>query len=421
MKKKGLNQVDWAISLGIFLVYIAWFFIFMKPQITTSADLAPLERIVHDNLINEITWEANKQPIFIRSNSNKNDKVIFYDYTPEYGDSNFTLLTSDYYYKNNKMMILNNFLNKTKDYNIIVSSNKNYSNTNNELDIISNGNTTTTSKGLIAIFSKGLLRDLDYKTNNPLKKVKYFINGNNFPLSNNLITDSNILLEHRAVSQPLTINTRVIAKNSILWFNIEKNDVGSNSTLLIDFESDSYINYFSDNGNYGNFSDDSCKNYNHDYLKFYDAKDSISFLLPKNTLINFCNNQTDIKINFSILTDSDKDFFIILDNKNYTQSDFYNYSTDLGIKDTLEGIDSDLLTNYNYSIKKKIWGFPEDRDFHVVIWNSSKNRIDKRTNILFEIGSYPFTNSEVFAKEYSKFLLDKNGNFNEVTLSVKTW
>lgn len=67
LKKKGLNQIDWVISLAIFLLYIAWFFIFLKPQIQKSSDFAPLGRDVKENFKNDIYYSADKYPLFFNS------------------------------------------------------------------------------------------------------------------------------------------------------------------------------------------------------------------------------------------------------------------------------------------------------------------------------------------------------------------
>jgi len=63
--EKGSTHVDWAISLGIFLVYVLSMFILIQPGIEPIQRNDQLISIVEDNLIEEITAELTKTPVKI--------------------------------------------------------------------------------------------------------------------------------------------------------------------------------------------------------------------------------------------------------------------------------------------------------------------------------------------------------------------
>ncbi len=65
MVKKGASHVDWAISLGIFLVYILTVIIFIKPGLAPSYKADELLDYVENSLIDEVRLDIEKTPLYI--------------------------------------------------------------------------------------------------------------------------------------------------------------------------------------------------------------------------------------------------------------------------------------------------------------------------------------------------------------------
>lgn len=64
MNKKG-SHVDWAISIGLFLVYIIGMFILLRPGVTPAHKPADLLQILEDKVREEIMWEVKEVPIVL--------------------------------------------------------------------------------------------------------------------------------------------------------------------------------------------------------------------------------------------------------------------------------------------------------------------------------------------------------------------
>ena len=58
--KRGITQVDWAISLAIFLLFLVWFFIFTKPLHDPNSDYESLAEIVLENFQKDMNIEQRK-------------------------------------------------------------------------------------------------------------------------------------------------------------------------------------------------------------------------------------------------------------------------------------------------------------------------------------------------------------------------
>ncbi len=63
--KKGATHVDWAISMGIFLVYVLLMFIFLKPATEPTYSETSLLDIVHSGLKNDTTFTIQKKYLTI--------------------------------------------------------------------------------------------------------------------------------------------------------------------------------------------------------------------------------------------------------------------------------------------------------------------------------------------------------------------
>ncbi|MBI2673216.1 hypothetical protein HYX19_03070 [Candidatus Woesearchaeota archaeon] len=63
--KKGASHVDWAISMGIFLVYIIGLIIFLRPGVQPILNGDTLINLVQNNLDNETYLKVGKAPLLI--------------------------------------------------------------------------------------------------------------------------------------------------------------------------------------------------------------------------------------------------------------------------------------------------------------------------------------------------------------------
>jgi len=74
--KKALSQVDWAMSLAIFLMYLAWFFIFVKPMLYPSTNMGVLLDILDDGIEREIFQDISRLKVFVSHTNNAYEPVI---------------------------------------------------------------------------------------------------------------------------------------------------------------------------------------------------------------------------------------------------------------------------------------------------------------------------------------------------------
>ncbi len=77
MHKKAASHVDWAISMGIFLLYVLSMFTLIQPGIQPLHKSSELVIIAEDGLKNDIYYNITKTPIYITV---KPTKILFTNY-----------------------------------------------------------------------------------------------------------------------------------------------------------------------------------------------------------------------------------------------------------------------------------------------------------------------------------------------------
>ena len=72
LNKKGVIHADWAISMGIFIIYVSFLVIFIIPLLlTTQFDPSPLFKSFEVNFLEQIKWTIIKIPLAIKTLKDK--------------------------------------------------------------------------------------------------------------------------------------------------------------------------------------------------------------------------------------------------------------------------------------------------------------------------------------------------------------
>lgn len=69
--KKGLDYIDWSMSMGIFIIAIIALFVFLKPGARPEHDQDTLISIVEKNFLDQTQWFVHETPIFIKNFQDK--------------------------------------------------------------------------------------------------------------------------------------------------------------------------------------------------------------------------------------------------------------------------------------------------------------------------------------------------------------
>jgi len=409
-KKKGMNQVDWAMSLGIFIIYLAWFFILVKPQFDVSETPVNLLETTKENLLNKIEWGVEKRPLFVFSDITGENEGIIADFP--YSMTNFAFSDNRYFtLDEGRLLFLDNLTQGTNLF-WIVSSSKNYSlPTVTEEITASEGHTTV--RDLRADFDSGLLDEIYFKNESRLDNFEVYVNNIAIDTANNSFVDSSISGGYKIYTDNINHRCYVLAGNTKIYCFVE---LGKEKPHDINIKADltGFTNYYSNNLYAGSLSNNSCESFTGDYVDFYNGNGGLSFIFDKDADIEFCS---DNGVSFSAALDLIRNisYIIAAHDGSYTKTlDYKMPGHEWGIKQEANGLDKRGLNQLDYNDLKRELQFPIERDFIIVASNSTEEifRYDK---------AEPGLSDNVFAGSFDSWCLDKYSNKEGCTVNIKIW
>ena len=184
MQKRGVSQVDWVISLAIFLLYIAWFFIFIRP-LAVQNNVPNLVDSLKSKIHEDAYWTVLDYPIIIESNFSlsKEPIVAGIDFINQ---SDYFIINRSFFFVADKLFFLDNVSPGT-DVESILNSNETYEPYRQITDLIAT-NASASGGGLQATIENNMLGTADF--DGP-KIFSYQLYSNSVPVTASNITFSN--------------------------------------------------------------------------------------------------------------------------------------------------------------------------------------------------------------------------------------
>jgi len=402
--KRADSQVDWVMSLGIFLLYIAWFFIFIKPQVAEKADLQSAVQNLESNFLENITWTIDKAPVFIDSSIINQKEPIIADFPYEWDNAN-SYLYKYFIIDNGKLFFLHD-LNASQDILWMIHSDYVY----NQPFFSGDLNATETqakTTSLTVNFANSLLQTAEFSSTR-IYGFNIFVNGISLNTNNNSFSDSTIAGIYKIYSN--ANNTHYVFSNNNMIYSTINNP--SNTELY--FNIDGYPSYYVNEDNYGSidYNSSSCTNLVASQIDFYGAT-AMAFIFNEENQLSICpaNGTIDFRID---LSHGENTYKIILHNNNEEFANYTNsYSAEIGFPVSAEGISFSKINQTfmgNYTQKKSEW--LSERDFNI------KAATDNST---MEFGLTAPTAADVYASELKSFMLDEYADKQNITINIRLW
>lgn len=439
-KKRGATQVDWVISLAIFLLYLAWFFIYLSPITKPGAPdefLEPLRSAVLDRT----TWTIEQYPLFFYSGFEADDYAVLVDFPFSWERGSFGL--ERYYVVDDDRLIFLANVKPAMNRFILSKSDQGYSVPEIGTDIIAS-NYSVSSSRLKADLNDVFLENIELENASKIENINLFLNDKNFISLNYSINTSrsSIHYKHKIRTEFINLSTYIFSKNSRIVNFISPNYKSNLSRYTLTFKADiiGYNNYFSNNDNFGELRYEDpgnfCPKINASFIDFYNRNSSgLAISLSNNSNIGFCYDTDDSGrrvVDLTIELPLSEDSFLNIDfHKKQNLSIISNSSEAyknvrsgiIGAKEIKKGLSESRIKELfkkDYPSLKNELRIPQSRDFTIKIVNSTINATDQETFFSFDIVS-PTSNSNVYVKKYNCNLLSRYGNQKSCYLIIKSW
>lgn len=408
LTKKCISQLDWVMSLALFLLYLGWFFTFIIPNLNIQKERTIKIELLKNNFLEEHKIEKNYFSLFVTSEQQQKNKPIIVK-------KPFTQNTSFYMYKDN--FVLNNYLFFISDiyekniFDIYLGENYNIS---NYYPILADSNNCII-ENMSVDFKKELPHEIYYKNNLKIKINDYLINNISILENNGYFNKKNFAAVYQKQSN-INFTTIIFSNNPEIYFilflpeeyNYDEYINNDNFNYLenlptydleINLELENYLSYYSDNNNYGDFDylNTSQKiNINSDFVKIYSNSESLIFFF-NNSEYEFESYNTTLLLKIKTKINYNNTIFKIAFDRNNLKKQDYDYF--YGVLKTNKGIFLEDIKNYTYYKNK--WNL----DFYITIYNESV--LPNSKYILYQLGE-PLNKKVIYAKSEQINVYRKN-------------
>lgn len=421
--KKGLSQVDWIISLTLFMFYLVWFFTYAVPSIAPDTEQATSFDEVYNNMQAETEWNITKLPLIFISNISGGNEILYLDFP--YDSWNKSAIgfadQRDFALDEGKIFFIGNISNASNYFNIY-HSDSNYTISQEPGDIVStSAQTTINSMSMKAEFSDSKLVRLQRESDIPIDNMSFYINGIPLVSSTNILSLTNISAKYTSAAQVANLSTYLFSKNyRIIFFAYDNTIANTKNNLTFSATMRAYPYYFAHNEFSGDISylTSECRTAYYSSISFYGNTSGTTFLLPDNSKIVFCTMNNSFTLNITMnLTNAT--FQIIPYIGNYNNSLKYQspYAAQAGAHDILTGLSAGKLSALNsssYRGKRSAWNYRGTGDFTITVTNSSNNA-------LLDFGTAPPEGVNAYVSEKNWWILDKNGNQEKAVVNIRVW
>ncbi len=415
--KRGASQIDWIISLALFLLYIAWFFTFMAPSISFNSNKDSLMVLIKQKFNSEFEWQLEKYPLFIEDNNSNEFLPVMMEYNSNNTDIKF-IDGTDYMLWNNKLIFLANLTNTRKT--LWVLKGWEYEQEFEYEGLISEENWTTA--GNISVkFEDSLPTIVYHEENEKISNIVYTLNEIDLEPETKYV-DSGFGVVYTAQTGNINHTSMIFAYNSDIYNFITTDLQDSNYVLRLNMVLDDYESYHSNNLYYGDFSYSSeiqNTNYSYDEITFYNSG-ALTMFFDNDVYFNMTYYNTTLNLQIDIPISGSYEYRFIFHNGDYDSANRQEYHVERGVSQKLEGL---YLSNIsqNYSHYKEKWNYPDKRNFNIRVFkNTSKYRYlqDSPTK---EIGVFNPGNRNVHADNEEKYALDTDGEYTLVNINYRIW
>jgi hypothetical protein len=406
MNKKGGSQVDWAISLGIFLIYLAWFFIFVRPIGSMESPLGSTLDMVELEVNDKILWTVYQTPVFVTANYSGlaplivNGKVELSDYNGMAGKE----LIED----QGHLFYMTTLNGNVIDY--VVSSSENYTERWNTTFLL--GEDSVSSDAMTVLFNNGRIDNVSYQENKRIKDFDIYVGYDLIEETYSAYTGYNFMSKH---FMTYFVNHSTYIFDGLPWIY---GLVQGNGSVKLRFNLDDYDNYYITETYSGdvpvNGSD--CLTFDYNYIEFSDLTDRILFVVDNGDVnISLCGGISDFNLDLDVDFNDQFWYRIIFLKDYYNYSDYLNlYSASLGYPIEVEGLNEDLvenLTNMTYSEAKS----------YLTLGNYDFSLEVDTLNVDSTLNANPDFLGSIKSKSVERYVIDKFANTEDVTVHYVTW
>ncbi|MBI2550600.1 hypothetical protein HYV83_05500 [Candidatus Woesearchaeota archaeon] len=419
-KKALAVDLDWIISLGIFLIYLGVFFVAIRQLPTQQSPAAVLLENVLSGITDSTKWSVQKLPLVITSNISGIEPVIV---RFPYEWKNFSFRDKSAFDRKDSRLIFTRALSQGKNVLELVTSSEDYTQPPAIFELAASPNSASVdSKRFFSEFQNSLLLRVNHFDKERLSNFNISISGLELkPETANTSTNITALSAQYKLSFTQLNHTSIIVAGYPRIFSYVTTDAKEPHNIDISATLSNYTFFYINDALSGtiNYTTRGCAESSGRYIDFYDDISGVSFILPEGGSVSFCAGNTTVRLGLQFPIGNETRYDIIFHQGDYNGTLKYvsPYKTALGIVENVTGLSLQLYSKINgtdYQTLKRSWNYPNSREFGFALYNNTGELF-----LNYQPKASGITN--VFAKEADVFVLDKYATKTRHKLRIKGW
>jgi hypothetical protein len=412
--KKGLSHVDWAMSLGIFLLYLAWFFIFVKPLLAPEGSMDALLDILEDGVTDHISQEVSRVQVFVPGGFSSHYAPMIIPFDELWSSSDMSHTADHFVVDDAKMFFMANLSNTTTFH-------------------FYHPHEALTSAAPAAIIAdEDIARSGDFSAyfdDHILDRVLFLgderLRDFTVEVDDTIIGDVGsfqnwtFLAKYQSAGDYINISSYVFAENTGIYSYIAPSDY-RNHSVVIGFTAYNYTDFYFDpisNGELEYSAREDCRYYTSGFLDLYDSTAGLLVMFSRNISIRLCTNETNpaVQLEFDSYSGSEDRLIIMFHEGGVDDVIDYPIEPVVGVTETLDTFSADrlsLLKNRDYGYLKQLFGYPDRRDFNIAFTSDV---------VSVSAGAAPPDLEDVYARDVEGYVLDKDYQMKRVSLTLNVW
>ena len=321
--KRGINQIDWVISLSIFILYISWFFLLIRPYYFPIEEDPQIE-LLEDAFVDDIIWTIYKTPLVVFSDIHTTYEPVAIDFSLGITEGNFAFSDNRYFTIFEDELYFLADLKKGSNLFWLVNSDAEYNKSNIQTDLFATNYSASVSS-MRATYHDGLLKKAYYKGDLVIDDLTLMRHDLLVDVDNSSFFSSKIMAVHSAdTTGGFSHSSTVFGYNTRIYNKIKLDQFIDRRNVDLTMKLKGYPKYYADNVNFGNILSGECASFNAENLFFYNDDDFMLFAFENETEIDFCYSAEDeIELNITIRVERESEYqiyfepFAIIPNGNF--------------------------------------------------------------------------------------------------------
>ncbi len=421
-QKKGESQADWIISLGIFMLYLAWFFLYIRPLTTEPETRDSLLRIIDGKIRQNATWTVTTVPLIISSNITASNEPIIAKFAYDWNDTSFTVPSNQSFVIHDGRIIIISNITAGKSLLQIARSPETYTKVSQAGEDLAaaRDSTSVNRESFRADFSGSLPDTIVYKGRTVLRNFSIELDSTKASFHNSSFNSTSTAAIYKAQAQLFNHTSYIVAGKARVYSYIDLNNpLETSQNLTISATLPNGTHYYADEES-GGINRTGCRNSNTNYLDVYDETGGISFIFIERANISLCMENSTLRLKAYFKLKNDTSYRIMAHQGDYNSTLRYKspYTANFGAKENLQGLSSKKLGQLNstaYAALRSSWAIPKTAEFSYRILNSTDGELYK-----YEPKA-PDPSSNIYVKETDARILHIDGRRETAKIRVKTW